>query len=62
MKRRERGKGERGQKKLINRNEGEKERHRKEITLRVLLSFPTSVPSQPSKVSMEMNWLNYDKM
>lgn len=38
----------RGQRKLINRNEREKKLH----------SFPTSAPSQSSKVSMEMNWLN----
>lgn len=47
MERREIGKGlrKRRQEKLMNRNEGENEGDTKEITLRVLLSFPTSVPS-----------------
>lgn len=54
------GKGEgKSKEKLMNRNE----RKRKEInhTQKAAL-LPTSVPSQSSGVSMEMNWLTYGKM
>lgn len=43
----------------MKRNEGEYERDRKERNhTQSTLSFPPSVPSPSSEVSMEMNWLN----
>lgn len=54
------GKGEgKSNEKLMNRNE----RKRKEINhIQKAALLPTSVPSQSSGVSMEMNWLIYDKI
>lgn len=50
---------DRRQEELMNRKEEEDERNKREvITLRALLSFcMSSAPSQPSKVSMELNSL-----